>query len=58
MTTYPRAYSKLSELHFNVLLFSNHGEKGKKKVGVKLDKFGTDLHDLLHAIGEQHYIEI
>ena len=40
MNTYIRVCARLSELHFNVLLFSNCGEKvrtrGKKDKGEKL----------------------
>jgi hypothetical protein len=52
MTMYQRVYAKLLELHSNLPLFSNSGEKVLKSRKT-CERFGTDFQDLLPAIGKQ-----
>ena len=52
MTSYLRVNAKLMELDFNIWLFYNRREKVLKS-RKKLDRFGTNFHDILLAIGEK-----
>ena len=57
MTTYLRAYAKLSELPFNVLFFLQLREEGHENLS-RISPIFSSLHNLLPAIVEQPYIEI